>query len=133
MRVVQLITQFTVGTVNGGVKVLLSMGYTQHAWPRWRWSAFRARRPLAGRRGRNLASSRPSGVPPSEVSAVPRTPAGVAQGLWRLAGLVRAIECSACCLGASAVADYLGDYGALVRAAKAGERWIVQQRISSHR
>jgi hypothetical protein len=97
--------------------------------------------------GRNLASNRPSDVPPSESSTVPRTPAGVAQGLWRLAGLMRAItdelakrphpkgfyRVLGMLPGVGAVADYLGEYGALVRAAKAGEAWIVQQRISSHR
>jgi hypothetical protein len=97
--------------------------------------------------GRDLASNRRSDVPPSESSTVPRTPAGVAQGLWRLAGLMRAItdelakrphpkgfyRVLGMLPGVGAVADYLGEYGALVRAAKAGERWIVQERISSHR
>lgn len=59
--------------------------------------------------------------------------------LWRLAGLLRAIgdelnrrprpravfRYLGVLPGVGAVADYLGEYGALVRAAKEGRRWIV--------
>jgi len=97
--------------------------------------------------GRTLESDPSDDAPPSGSSALPRTPAGVAQGLWRLAGLMRAItdelakrphpkgfyRVLGMLPGVGAVADYLGEYGALIRAAKAGEHWIVQERISSHR
>lgn len=93
--------------------------------------------------GRNLASDPSVGPQPSESSTVSRTPAGVAQGLWRLAGLMRAVtdelakrphpkgvyRVLGMLPGVGAVADYLGEYGALVRAAKAGERWITQQGV----
>lgn len=65
---------------------------------------------------------------------------GLAQALWQLAGLMRAIgaelvkrprpRCVYRYLGmlpaAGALADYLGEYGALVRASKEGRRWIAQ-------
>ncbi len=65
---------------------------------------------------------------------------GLAQSLWQLAGLMRAIgaelvkrprpRCVYRYLGmlpaAGALADYLGEYGALVRASKEGRRWIAQ-------
>jgi hypothetical protein len=93
--------------------------------------------------GRDLVPDRSADALPSDSSALPRTPAGVAQGLWRLAGLMRAIADELAkrphpkgfyrVLGmlpaVGAVADYLGEYGALVRAAKAGERWISQQSV----
>ncbi|MDT5189330.1 MAG: hypothetical protein QOI28_1581, partial [Mycobacterium sp.] len=41
--------------------------------------------------GRDLVPDRSADALPSDSSALPRTPAGVAQGLWRLAGLMRAI------------------------------------------
>ena len=60
--------------------------------------------------------------------------------MWQLAGLMRAIgaelvkrprpRCVYRYLGmlpaAGALADYLGEYGALVRASKEGRRWIAQ-------
>ena len=46
------------------------------------------------------------------------------KGFYRVLGMLP---------GVGAVADYLGEYGALIRAAKAGEHWIVQECISSHR
>jgi hypothetical protein len=93
--------------------------------------------------GRNLVPDRSADALPSDSSALPRTPAGLAQGLWRLAGLMRAIADELAkrphpkgfyrVLGmlpaVGAVADYLGEYGALVRTAKAGERWIAQQSV----
>jgi hypothetical protein len=42
------------------------------------------------------------------------------KGFYRVLGMLPAV---------GAVADYLGEYGALVRAAKAGERWIAQQSV----
>jgi hypothetical protein len=65
---------------------------------------------------------------------------GLGQALWQLAGLMRAIgaelvkrprpRCVFRYLGmlpaAGALADYLGEYGALVRASKEGRRWIAQ-------
>jgi hypothetical protein len=41
-------------------------------------------------------------------------------GLYRVVGMLP---------GVGAVADYIGEYCALVRAAKAGERWIAQQSV----
>jgi hypothetical protein len=40
------------------------------------------------------------------------------EGLYRVLGMLP---------GVGAVTDYLGDSGALVRAATAGERWIAEQ------
>jgi hypothetical protein len=93
--------------------------------------------------GRSLVSDPSPDAPPSNPSALDRTPAGVAQGLWRLAGLMRAItdelakrprpkgvyRVLGMLPGVGAVADYLGEYGALVRTAKAGERWIARQGV----
>jgi hypothetical protein len=93
--------------------------------------------------GRDLVLDGSTEALPSDSSALPRTPAGVAQGLWRLAGLMRAItdelakrphpkgfyRVLGMLPGVGAVADYLGEYGALVRAAKAGERRIAQQDV----
>ena len=97
--------------------------------------------------GRNLVPDSSVDAVPSDASALPRTPAGVAQGLWRLAGLMRAVSDELAkrpqpkgfyrvlgmLPGVGAVADYLGEYGALVRAAKAGKGWIAQQSISASR
>jgi hypothetical protein len=97
--------------------------------------------------GRHLPSGPPADEPQSDASAISRTPAGVAQRLWHIAGLMRAVtdeiakrpqpkgvyRVLGLLPGVGAVADYLGEYGALVRAAKAGERWIGQQSISSLR
>ena len=93
--------------------------------------------------GRDLVPDRTNDALASDSRALPRTPAGVAQGLWRLAGLLRAItdelakrpqpkgvyRVLGMLPGVGAVADYLGEYGALVRTAKAGERWIAQQGV----
>lgn len=63
---------------------------------------------------------------------------GLPQTLWRLAGVLRAVGAElerrprpravfrylGVLPGVGAVADYLGEYGALVRAAKQGRRWI---------
>jgi hypothetical protein len=68
-------------------------------------------------------------------------PEGVGKSLWQLAGVVRAVgdelvkrprprsvfRFLGMLPAAGAVADYLGEYGALVRASKEGRRWIAQQ------
>ena len=68
------------------------------------------------------------------------TPKGLGKAMWQLAGLMRAIGAELVkrprprsvfrYLGmlpaAGAVADYLGEYGALVRASKEGRQWIAQ-------
>lgn len=73
-------------------------------------------------------------VPPSESEP----PSVVPPALWRLAGLVRGVAEEIAkrphprrfyrVLGmlpaVGAIADYFGEYGALVRTAKAGQRWI---------
>lgn len=75
--------------------------------------------------------------PPVEVE---RSGRGVARALWEIAGQLRAINAELVkrsqprrifrMLGAlpavGAVADYLGEYGALVRAAKEGRAWLAQ-------
>ncbi|WP_284225398.1 hypothetical protein [Mycobacterium antarcticum] len=85
----------------------------------------------------------------AEPSAEPESPdAGSGPGafvaaLWRIAGVMRAIGGEIAkrprprrifrYLGmlpaVGAVADYFGEYGALVRAAKAGRKWIEQQTV----
>ncbi|MDX1891542.1 hypothetical protein [Mycolicibacterium sp. 050158] len=76
--------------------------------------------------------------PPSASDAMP---VALVKGLWRLAGVMRALgdelvkrprpRCAYRYLGmlpaVGAVADYFGEYGALVRAAKLGRKWIEQQ------
>lgn len=75
-------------------------------------------------------------VTPSE----PTSQAGITQTLWRLVGVVRGITGELAKRPRSrrvyrylgklpaigAFADYFGEYGALVRTAKAGRRWIAQ-------
>jgi hypothetical protein len=83
--------------------------------------------------GRDLSDDGPDADPEPEPQghSLPAT-------LWRLAGLLRAVgdelnrrphpravfRYLGVLPGVGAVADYLGEYGALVRAAKAGRRWI---------
>ncbi|GAB7069090.1 hypothetical protein H7J06_25660 [Mycobacterium hodleri] len=81
------------------------------------------------------------GTPEPASSPMDGTPLAFLKPLWRVAGQLRAIGDE---LGkrsrprrifrylgmlpaVGAVADYFGEYGALVRAAKAGRRWIAQQ------
>ncbi len=73
---------------------------------------------------------------------IPRTPLGIAKALWNLAGLLDAIGEELAkrphprkpftYLGmlpaVGAVAAYLGECGALTRAAKAGREWVAQHR-----
>ena len=73
----------------------------------------------------------------AEARSEPRA-GGLPQTLWRLAGVLRAIggelgrrprpravfRYLGVLPGVGAVADYLGEYGALVRAAKSGRRWL---------
>jgi hypothetical protein len=78
---------------------------------------------------------------PSESVASEGMPLSAVKGLWHLAGVVRAIGGE---LGrrpqprsfyrylgmlpaVGAVADYFGEYGALIRAAKAGRAWIAKR------
>lgn len=90
--------------------------------------------------GRDLVPDPSDDASPSDARTLPRTPAGAAQALWRLAGLMRAISDELAkrphprgfyrvlgmLPGVGAVADYIGEYGALARAAKAGKRWIAE-------
>ena len=71
------------------------------------------------------------------------TPNGLGKALWQLAGLMRAIgdelvkrprprsvfRYLGMLPAAGAVADYLGEYGALVRASKEGRQWIAQHPV----
>ncbi|MCH9710556.1 MAG: hypothetical protein K0U69_13735 [Actinomycetia bacterium] len=77
------------------------------------------------------------GLPPVEI---PRTPLGIAKAMWALMGLFDAIgeelakrpqprkpfKYLGILPGVGALAAYLGEYGALSRAAKAGQRWVAQ-------
>ncbi len=77
-------------------------------------------------------STQTDGMPPAFVTA-----------LWRLAGLMRAVgdeivkrprprrifRYLGMLPAVGAVADYFGEYGALVRAAKAGRTWIAHQSV----
>jgi hypothetical protein len=72
------------------------------------------------------------------------SPVGLGKSLWQLAGLMRAIgdelvkrprprsifRYLGMLPAAGAVADYLGEYGALVRASKQGRRWIAQHQLA---
>jgi hypothetical protein len=80
---------------------------------------------------RDLTDDEPDGAPQHGGGSLPST-------LWRYAGVLRAIgdeltrrprpravfRYLGVLPGVGAVADYLGEYGALVRAAKEGKRWI---------
>ena len=80
---------------------------------------------------------------PTESSHGDAMPAAIVKALWRLAGVVRAIggeivkrprprrvfRYLGMLPAVGAVADYFGEYGALVRAAKAGRTWIEQQPV----
>ena len=81
---------------------------------------------------------------PTESARDEAMPSAIAKAVWRLAGVVRAIGSEIVkrpqprrvfrYLGmlpaVGAVADYFGEYGALVRAAKEGRKWIEQQSVS---
>jgi hypothetical protein len=80
--------------------------------------------------------------PEADSAAVDWTPSGLGRGLWQLAGLMRAIgdelvkrprprrvfRYLGMLPAAGAIADYLGEYGALVRASKEGRDWIARRR-----
>ena len=82
-------------------------------------------------------------TPPAESAATDGPPPALVKALWHLAGLLRALGDE---LGkrprpraifrylgmvpaVGAVADYFGEYGALVRAAKSGRTWIEHQPV----
>jgi hypothetical protein len=87
---------------------------------------------------RDLTDGAPDGDPEDVVRERERSPQDVPRMLWRVAGVLRAIGAElerrprpravfrylGVLPGLGAVADYLGEYGALVRAAKAGRRWL---------
>jgi hypothetical protein len=72
------------------------------------------------------------------------SPANLGKGLWQLAGLMRAIggelvkrprprslfRYLGMLPAAGAVADYLGEYGALVRASKEGRQWLARHAVA---
>jgi hypothetical protein len=72
------------------------------------------------------------------------TPKGLGRALWQLAGLMRAIgdelvkrprprrifRYLGMLPAAGAVADFLGEYGALVRASKEGRQWIATHEVA---
>lgn len=78
-----------------------------------------------------------AGLPPLEI---PRTPLRIAKALWTLMGLLDAIgeelakrpqprkpfRYLGMLPGVGALAAYLGEYGALARAAKTGQQWVSQ-------
>lgn len=77
--------------------------------------------------------------PPQDI---PRTPLGIAKALWNLMGLFDAIGAELAkrphprtpfrylgmLPGIGALTAYLGEWGALARAAKAGQRWVAEHR-----
>ncbi|ULE34381.1 hypothetical protein [Mycobacterium sp. IDR2000157661] len=83
----------------------------------------------------NVAEDAGADEPPEEIR---RTPRGIAKALWNLVGLFDAIgdelakrkqprapfRYLGMLPGVGAVVDYFGEYGALVRAAKAGRQWL---------
>ena len=83
-------------------------------------------------------------TPEAESSPMDGTPLAFLEPLWRVAGLLRAIgdelvkrprprrlfRYLGMLPAVGAVADYFGEYGALVRAAKAGLEWIARQPVS---
>jgi hypothetical protein len=89
--------------------------------------------------GRDLSAGVVDGHPPISVEF---TPKGIASALWKLIGVFDAIgdelakrphprapfRYIAMLPAVGAVASYLGECGALSRAAKAGRRWIEQQK-----
>ncbi len=88
---------------------------------------------------RDLSGVEDTGIdlPPLEI---PRTPLGIAKALWNLTGLLDAIgqelarrphprapfRYLGMLPGVGALASYLGELGALARAAKAGRQWVAQ-------
>jgi hypothetical protein len=85
-----------------------------------------------------------AGPPPNPESApTDAPPLALVKALWHLAGLMRAIgdelvkrprpravfRYLGMLPAVGAIADYLGEYGALVRAAKAGRTWIGHQAV----
>jgi hypothetical protein len=87
------------------------------------------------------------GAPETSSSPIDGTPLAFLKPLWRVAGLVRAtgdelvkrprprriFRYLGMLPAVGAVADYFGEYGALVRAAKAGRTWIEGQPASVSR
>jgi hypothetical protein len=93
---------------------------------------------------RTLSSAEPpADEPPAE--PIQRSAAGVAKGLWKLAGLLNSIgdevarrpqpRAPFTWLGmlpaVGAVASYFGEFGALSRAAKAGRRWLTEHAVDT--
>lgn len=80
-----------------------------------------------------------TGLPPQEI---PHTPLGIVKALWTLMGLLDAIgeelakrphprkpfRYLGMLPGLGALAAYLGEYGALARAATAGQQWVSEHR-----
>jgi hypothetical protein len=87
---------------------------------------------------RDLTDDSPDGDTEDAVRERDRLPRDAPRMLWRVAGVLRAIGAElerrprpravfrylGVLPGLGAVADYLGEYGALVRAAKQGRRWL---------
>jgi hypothetical protein len=91
--------------------------------------------------GRDLGAGNSTADAPQAPAPAVGTPVGFVKALWHLAGLMRAVADELVkrprpraiyrYLGmlpaVGAVADFLGEYGALVRAAKQGRAWIGRQ------
>lgn len=87
---------------------------------------------------RDLSNIKNSAPADESAAAIPRTPLGIAKALWKLVGLFDAIgdelakrphsrapfRYLGMLPGIGAIAAYLGEHGALTRAAKAGRQWI---------
>jgi hypothetical protein len=90
---------------------------------------------------RDLGADRDDDVTPAESPSTDGPPIAVVKSLWHLVGLMRAIggelvkrprprgiyRYLGMLPAVGAIADYLGEYGALVRAAKEGRAWIARQ------
>jgi hypothetical protein len=95
--------------------------------------------------GRDLGavSTVAASVPQADSPSPAGTPAGLVKSLWQVVGLLRGIgdelvkrprprrifRYLGMLPAVGAVADYFGEYGALVRAAKAGRTWLARQQV----
>jgi hypothetical protein len=94
--------------------------------------------------GADAYSDDPEPAPGAGSTPMDGTPLAFLKPLWRVAGLLRAIgdelvkrprprrlfRYLGMLPAVGAVADYFGEYGALVRAAKSGRKWIERQPVS---
>lgn len=94
--------------------------------------------------GRDLAGVGDGAGPDLPSVEISRTPLGIAKALWNLVGLFDAVSDELAkrphprapfrylgmLPGVGAIAAYFGEYGALVRAAKAGRHWVGRHAVA---